>query len=432
MTKIFKKVAPWILSAALCVLAAEIFGAAVFFHQDGALVYRNTPKVSEPEVQAAAPPKPRLHPYFGYTNSYSLTNRAKMSDNTNNLGFIQRFGPGQARLVPFKPEPNDFVVFVFGSSIAAGLVSAPRSNIPLRDNLQKITQLKEKNVVVYSMAQGPQKQPQQLIELAFLLALGQHIDLVLSVVGTVEFTSGLHNLESGIDPIFPHAGMLRSLAQELAPVDSSSTDYYELAFRLSRDRAGVKLYSKLVAESTSGLGFLKNRFILGYYSSSLANSLANYESTISRKANLDGLLSLDMPVTVKDNVFDAIFQTWMRCSDLMKVMANSNGAAFLEIVHPNPYYSKRKLTQSERAIMDLPETHYLPRGATEGYRLIEQRADMLKSRGIVNALSLFDDVPEAVYEDSTGHFNYFGETLFRQFVTDQVAARLDSAGAKPQ
>src|SRR6201989_3037709 len=164
---IFKKVAPWILSAALCVLAAEMFGTAVFLYRDGVLVYRNTRKVSDPEVAAATTYKPRWHPYFGYTGPYSLTNKTGNANNTNSLGFVQR-GEGQELLVPFTPEPNDFVVFVFGSSIAAAVVSAPRGSPPLRDNLQKLAQLKGKNVVVYSMTQGPQKQPQQLMELAFL------------------------------------------------------------------------------------------------------------------------------------------------------------------------------------------------------------------------------------------------------------------------
>jgi hypothetical protein len=432
MTKILKTIAPWILSAALCVLAAEIFGTAAFLYQDGVLAYRNTPKVSEPEVQAAATYKPRLHPYFGFAGPYSMATKTGLPNNTNNLGFVQR---DQQRLVPFKPEPNDFVVFVFGASIAAGVVSAPGSGIPLlRNNLQKLAQLKDKNVVVYSMAQGPQKQPQQLMELAFLFAIGQHIDLVLNVGGTVEFASGLSNFESGVDPIFPPAEMLIPIGQELAPADSSSADYYELAFRVSRDRAGIKSYSKLVAESTSGLGFLKNKFILGFYSRSLANDVARYEATITRKGrwvDIQKLLGLDMSVSVtKENVIDAIFQTWLRCSDMMKLLANANGAAFLEIVHPNLYYSKKKLTPSEQAVWN--EASYIRRGSSEGYRLIEQRADMLKSRNIVTALTLFDDIPDTIYIDGTGHLNRLGETLFNQFVTDQIAAQLDSAGLKSQ
>jgi hypothetical protein len=348
---------------------------------------------------------------------------------TNSLGFGQR----EDRVVPFKPKPDDFVVFVFGSSVAGNVVAPPQGGTAIQDLLQKIPQLKDRNVIVYNMAQGPQKQPQQLMELAFVLALGQHIDLVLNIGGTVEFTSGLSNFESGIDPIFPPAATLGAIGRELALVDSSSANYYELAYHLSRDRAAVKTYSRLVVESRSGIGFLKNKFLLAFYSRSLIDDLANYEGTITRKGGWDDtqkLLSLDMAVSVtKDNVIDAIFQTWLRCSDTMQLMANANGAAFLEIVHPNPYHSKKKLTLDEIAeLSSVPATEYIRRASVQGYDLIEQRSDMLESRGIVSAIALFDDSTESIYIDSSGHFSKPGEMIFRQFIADKVAAKLSSGG----
>jgi len=432
MIVVFKKIAPWLVSAALCLLAAEALGAAVFLYRTGRLPYGNTDRVAESHVPTTAGYKPRLHPYFGYTGPYSLVSKTEGADNTNNLGFVQRV-EGRERIVPFKSEPNEFVVFVFGASVAAAVVNSPRGSASLRDNLQKLDQLKGRNVVVYSVTQGPQKQPQQLIELAFLLAIGQRIDLVLNIGGTVEFTSGLHNFESGVDPIFPHAGMLRTIGQDISKVGSGSLDYYETRFQLERNHAGFRSYLKRVPESTSGLDYLWNRFMLGYYSRSYSRDLLDYDRLLGRSGGSDEWMSLDMPLTVtKDNLLEVIFQRWLRCSDMMKLLVTSNGATYLEIVHPNPYHSKKKLTQSERALLDLPETHYLPRGAAEGYRLIEQRSDVLKSHEIVNALTLFDDVSEAVYEDSTGHFNRLGESLFGQFVAEQVAARLGLESPKSQ
>ncbi len=422
--RLLSTIVPWIISAALCLLAVEVFGAAVFLYKNGKLVYFNQDRIVDPVAEPAATRKPRLHPYFGHTGPYSLRSSGSI---TNNLGFRQI----QERRVPFKPEPNDFVVFVFGASVAGNVVSPPQGGEPIHKFLQDIPKLKDKNVVVYSMAQGPQKQPQSLLELAFLFALGQHIDLILSVDGTVDFTSGLANFESGIDPIFPPGATLGAIGLELAPVDTSSADYYELAYHLSRDRAAVKLYSKLVTESSSGLGFLTNRFLLAYYASKSIDDLKRYEATVTRKGGWDDtkkLLSLDMDVSVtKDNVMEALFQTWLRCSDMMRLMANANGAAFLEIVHPNPYHSNKTLTPSERAATDIPETDYFRRGASQGHALMNQRSDMLKSRGIVSAMTLFDDRPDTIYIDSTGHFSRTGEMIFGQFIAEQVAIKLDSA-----
>jgi len=426
--RLIKTIVPWIVSAAICVFAVEIFGAVVFLHETGVLVYLNQPKATEPVVEPAKY-KQRLHPYFGFTGPYSVSSSTW---STNNLGF----GQSQKRFVPFKPEPNDFIVFVFGASIAGNVVAPPQGGEPIQNVLQRMPRLKDKNVVVYNMAQGPQKQPQQLMELAFVLALGQHIDLVLNIDGTVEFAAGLSNFESGIDPIFPPAATLGAIGRELTPVDSGAAGYYEMAFHLSRDRAAVKHYSKMVSESSSGLGFLTNRFILAYYSRSLIDDLKNYEGAITRKDDRDDaqkwndsqkLLSLDMAVSVtKDDVVDAIFQTWLRCSDMMKSMANADGAAFVEIVHPNPYHSKKKLTPSESAVLAaVPDTNSFRRGSDQGYNLIEQRADMLESRGIITALTLFDDNPDTIYIDTTGHFSRLGETILGQFIAEQVASRLE-------
>jgi hypothetical protein len=433
--RLIRAIVPWIISAAICVLAVEMLGMGVFLYETGTLVYRNDHRDAEPVVELARY-KQRLHPYFGYTGPYSLSSP---TGTTNNLGFLQ----SQKRSVPFKPDPNDFVVFVFGSSIAGNVVSPPQGGEPLRDALQRIPQLNNKNVVVYSMAQGPQKQPQQLMELAFVLALGQHIDLVLNVDGAVEFTSGLSNFESGTDPVFPPAATLGAIGRELTPVDANAAGYYEVAYHVSRGRDGVKRYAKLVRESNSGLGFLINRYILAYYSRSLIKDLAKYESVATGKDDRNEsqkwndskkLLSLDMAMSVtKDNVIEAILQSWLRCSDLMKLMATANGAAFIEIVHASPYHSKKKLTPSETAVLAaVPDSDYFRRASVHGYDLIEQRADMFKSRGIITGLTLFDDNPDTIYIDSTGHFSRLGETILGQFIAEQVSNRLELNSARAQ
>src|SRR5436190_11928062 len=123
---VLKKIGPWIVSAALCLLAVEVVGAVRYYWVTGSVVYFN-----QPEAAAASAPvaignyKRRLHPYFGYTGPYSWKGKGTP---TNNLGFID----SQEREVPFKPDPNDFVVFVFGSSLASRLVNNSMYGISLQ------------------------------------------------------------------------------------------------------------------------------------------------------------------------------------------------------------------------------------------------------------------------------------------------------------
>jgi len=135
-----KIVLPWVISAALCLLAVELLGAAVSYRDTKSLVYFNVPKpVTTPPV-VLENFKRHLHPYFGYTGPYASRDFVE----TNGLGFLQY----QRRPIPFVPEPNDFVVFVFGGSVAARLATNSQEGTSLQQTLQSLPQLKGKNVVV--------------------------------------------------------------------------------------------------------------------------------------------------------------------------------------------------------------------------------------------------------------------------------------------
>jgi hypothetical protein len=280
------------------------------------------------------------------------------------------------------------------------------------------------------MAQGPGKQPQQLMELAYLIAVGQHIDLVLNLDGAMEFASGMTNFEFGIDPIFPPVDIMLAIGNELVPIDDSSQDYYELAYGVTHARAESRRYTLLLDNSKSGIAYVKNRILKAIYDGSLQSTLSAYNQTVAKAKGWEGVRSrigLDMPIkTSKDRIVEDIFEMWIRCSDLMKTMANSSGATYLNIVHPNAYYSKKVLTESEKTILNLPETNNIRQASSAGYALIESHADMLKSRGIVSGVALFDGIPDTVYADSTGHFGKLGETMLANFVAGQAGLRLGS------
>ncbi len=348
--RLLKKIGPWIVSAGLCLLAAEILGAALFYRSTGSLIYFNEPK----PAPAAADPrmKRHLHPYFGYTGPYSYRGSFYK---TNNLGFTQIEKP---REVPFKPEPNDFVVFVFGGSVASRLVNPEYGGTSVQQAIQALPQLAGRNVVVYNMAQGPGKQPQQLMELAYLIAAGQHIDLVLNVDGALEFAFALINFENGVDPIFPPMNILFAIGDELTPMEESSPEYYELAYGVTHARAESRRYTLLLENSRSGIAYVKNRFLKAFYDRSLQSKLTAYNQIFAKATgweNVRGRLGLDMPIkTSREKVIADSFEMWLRCSDLMKVMANSVGAAYLNVVHPNAYHSKKVLTEAERKILGPP------------------------------------------------------------------------------
>lgn len=124
-----------------------------------------------------------IHPYFGFvqTPRYSTV---------NTQGFHSDFD------FPYVRKPGDFVVGIFGASVAENWAQEVIKHGWLKDRLPKvIPALKGKNIVVLNMASGGYKQPQQYQVHAFYAEM---FDLTINVDGLVEVTTAEGN---GVMPV---------------------------------------------------------------------------------------------------------------------------------------------------------------------------------------------------------------------------------------
>src|SRR4051812_21618319 len=193
----------WILRAVAlvvaCIAAVEVAGALFFLWQNGRLIYLNRaagPSASAVAVTSEGNYRQRLHPYFGFAGPYD---RAMGPVHTNSAGFMQR----EPIVLPFTPAADDVVIAVSGGSVAERLIIADSGSVPLGEVLQAIPAFAGKRIVIISIAQGTAKQPQQLLALSYLLALGQRIDLVINIDGFNEFALGYQNDRAGLHPVLP-------------------------------------------------------------------------------------------------------------------------------------------------------------------------------------------------------------------------------------
>jgi hypothetical protein len=401
----------------LLVVLTELLGVALCFIQTGRLVYRAPPSVEA----ALAPPLDfgqRLHPYFGFTGPYAGdTNGLR----TNGLGF-----PQSGNLpVPYPAAPRDFIVALFGGSVAMHVAVGTHGAAPLGEVLQALPALAGRNVVVIDMAQGSGKQPQQLIELAYLLAAGQHIDCVINLDGFNEFALGYQNFRSGVHPILPSVQIVRPIAMTLT-AGAASADYFEAAARLLSVRKALEADESWRSHARTGAGYFTASIFLAWDRWWLNRSTEKYEDYIFRArdwSDLKAQLGLDLPLPQTD-IFDSIFQIWLRASQQMKALAQANGALYLHVIQPNQYYSKHVFTEHEKTTIGLPADHEYRIGVGGGYRLLEERRALLDSNGIVSAIDLFDSEPNEVYFDPCCHYNGNGMRMFDRFVAEQVAKRI--------
>jgi hypothetical protein len=420
------------LAAVACAAVLEVGAATYFYWTTGRLIYLNRapgPAAGTAEPSQNKPFKHRLHPYFGFAGTYDQNYGAL---HTNSLGFFQR----EPVTIPFTPTAGEFVVAVFGGSVADRLVLGAGGGVPLRESLQAVPGLASRKVVLLNLAQGAEKQPQQLLLLAYLGAIGQHVDFVVNIDGFNEFALGYLNHRAGLHPVLPAAQMMGPLALELSDAPSSAR-YYDLAGRVFAARNAAPEHSAAMRHARSGLALVSAYVQASLNRRALSNALREYAALVTGTHNWSSLkerLSLDLPHRAKDaEIFPMLFDLWLRSAQEMRLLSEARGAGYLHVVQPNQYFSKRSFSPRERSIaLSLPPEHEYRRGVEMGYALLAERSATLHANGIVSATDLYDVVSDDVYSDNCCHYTASGETLLGQFVAGQVAQRLkDGFGRRP-
>ena len=189
-----KKLLVAVIATALGLLLLELGGRVVYsayrhrsFDREevSARLYGRSPseRPDEPETEQEEPLRPDLptmiHPYFGYVFNTTWSD-------INPYGF---FGDG-----PFAMRGRDKVIVgVFGGSVADHMFKESRD--VLLEALKQHAAFKDKRIELFSVAVHAYKQPQQLLILSTLLALGAQFDVVVNLDGFNEIDAAKDNLQ---------------------------------------------------------------------------------------------------------------------------------------------------------------------------------------------------------------------------------------------
>jgi hypothetical protein len=409
--------------AALALLFGEIAGAILFYRQQGRLIYSNQRVHVGAKTDDSAPiARQRLHPYLGFAGPYSVDSEGWRF---NNLGFVQT----TPYKVPFEPSPRDLIVVVFGGSVASNLVTPWQGGLSLSAVLQE--QMPDRNIVVYSMAQGAGKQPQQLIALAMLLALGQHIDVIVNLDGFNEFALGYSNARYLTHPIFPALTVLWGIGKGLEPGGGNS-DFHRIAADLIEARSAIKDEEDAANGSRSGTAYIFHKLKVSSALGTKARAEQAYVASVKSSSpeelrSIQTMMGINLPYRNQATPWEDIFQIWLRSSDAMAALSRAAGAQLLHIIQPNQYFSKKQFSPDEaRVALSQPEDDPMRVGAERVYPMIAERADLLQARGIISAINLFDGEPGAMYVDNCCHYTRAGETKLARFVVAKIMERLST------
>ncbi len=447
----------WVLAvnAAILAILLEVSGLAYFALRDGHLYYLGrdeivTARVAEmgtglngadPEElrrrlkEGLSQNKFRLNPYYGY--QYEANYRvpvedfhirpAEMASNckfrvnvlcdhgsvyfvTNNFGFDSVLN------YPYRKQSDDeFVIGIFGGSIALSVVKSTMPQL-FDEVFAQVPQLHGKKVVLLSFAREGFKQPQELETLAYFLSLGQRFDLVINIDGASEIFDAIINYNARVNHSMPSNGQLSALTGliDAAIHETGNEAFLGVYFwRSVRERI---LRSLLDVPLAGPASLLDLSFGLAGRCEAAAERQALNPSSFPRYDHVLYMLPQPAGTTLPKAIEQGI-EEWKRSSLLMAQMLHGLGIPYLQVLHPNQYFSKKHFSDEEKRVAIrwgnemAPKVHeYYPRMIAEGNDLAREGVNF------ANAVNIFDDVSETIYSDECCHYNAAGNLLLARIM----------------
>ncbi|MEG4273487.1 MULTISPECIES: hypothetical protein [unclassified Microcoleus] len=363
----------------------------------------------------------RFHPFLGFIQQPGPDFRPGFK--VNNYGFISPYD------YPLKKtKKNQFIIGVFGGSVASNYAVFEVQNKILPQYLKQLPGLKDKEFVILSFATGGYKQPQQLLILNYFLALGQELDLVVNIDGFNEVALSNLNNKNQVDlamPSIQHILPLTSLAN-----NSLSTKAMKATIRIQENKARI----------SQGLERLQNCSLAAcdaLTSVYVQNLVNNYktdvikfekERTKQKKDDSGSVIYINTNKSVlQDSVaFQEMALNWAKSSIFMNKVLSASNVPYFHVLQPNQYYeTKRVFGEAEKQIAFNKDTPYA-KAVQIGYPALFKKIPNLEKNNInlVNAVNVFDKTKDAVYVDSCCHYNQAGEVVFSNYVGRSILESL--------
>jgi len=361
----------------------------------------------------------RLHPFFGYVLKQGAFTNQKLKLKVNKHGFFSLYE------YPFiKTNKKQFIIGVFGGSVANNFAVDEYKNQRLSKKLQSYPEFADREIVVLNFGNGGYKQPQQLLILNYFLALGQELDLVLNIDGFNEVAlSNLNNkaqIELGM-PSVQHIQPLTNLASNVSPEVMSAI--VQINDNKKQLKAGIDKLQTCQLALCHAVTSLRVKQLVNNYQQAIVKYDAQVKNSNADTAN-SGIVYVPKADSVLPDraAFDKMASMWYESSIGMNQILSSRKIKYFHFIQPNQYYpTKRAFTAKEKEIAINKESPYIE-GVKKGYPVLLSKVDDLqKARvNVFSAVNILDNTKETVYKDACCHYNSVGEEVLANYISSSI------------
>lgn len=376
-----------------------------------------------------------VHPFLGYVVDPDLNQIAERRLGhlgISNHGFYRRHdelgrAPGLLGVPPAVADSDDLRVGVFGGSVAfifstagAGALARRLAESGVVDDADRVE--------VVSYALPGYKQPQQLMTLAYMLSLGERLDVVVNLDGFNDVTLGLlENASQNVHPYYPRRW--RDRVRSLPDLRRRNL-LGEVAYLRTRRAELARSFAATPLDLTV-TGNLVWRALDRRAAAATADAearLAAYHTPRWWPAVSRGP---DFPDDTEAILAGSV-ALWQRTSRAMHDLCVARGIAYHHFLQPNQYVPGSKpLAAAERSRAYVPDGDYA-RLIPEAYPLLQRAGRELAADGVSfhDLTGVFADVEEPLYVDGCCHFNLRGNQILAAAVARAMAEGAEGGAAE--
>ncbi len=411
----------------------ELFSVGAFLFERRELFYTRS-RVKEQTIKAQVEtelslnsnnPSPvfQLHPYFGF-----VYRRSHVAEGlpTNDFGF-------QTYDLPFrKSSNNQFIIGVFGGSVAELYSRYELENHLLAKALHELRDLQNKEVIILNFAAAAYKEPQQALVLNYFLALGQEFDIIINIDGFNETAISSWNNKNNVDLSMP-AHFVALPLLELANKNFSAEDL-TLTLELLQTKNQLRdalnqLYSCRLATCYT-LRWLQVKYLISQYGQK-SQALEQRKRDGPDNDSLIYLKTIKKPLD-DAVVYNQIANVWANSSLAMRDLASARGIQYFHFIQPNQYYTTGRAFSEAEKKNAFDENSPFKIGVVKGYPKLLSRISSLQAAGVrvFNAVNVFDQVGDMVYVDNCCHYTSAGNEIFGNYVARTIVTTVDTASRR--
>lgn len=261
-------------------------------------------------------------------------------------------------------------------------------------------------------------QPQQVIQLSYILAQGGELDVLLNLDGFNEIACPVVlNAKKGTHPLFP-------MNWSMVALDVPDTHLRRTAGAI--DYLKRERYDRAVAFRSSFWSF-----------SPLAKTLRQRDDErLERRIGeymqeLTAVSTEEIPWFVRgprslpreeELLIRECVEVWERCSRQIEALCAANGIRYLHFLQPNQYDPGSKPLSAEERAKAFDEDGAYRSTVVEGYPLLKQAGERLRAAGIAfhDLSMIFGEVEETIYVDTCCHFNALGNRIMARAIAAAV------------